>query len=821
MQLLKTKTVLFLWLLAILVIPQRSTEADDGSQIPADAKSVLVTPILPAVNPQRRARAQARDSKPLNAEKVRKSIQLGIQYLKELQKADGSWSDTHFEGATTALCTLALLNSEDLPIDPYKNSPHIKNALDYISGVPTSVTYFVSLRIMAKAAADPKGKFYLRDIKSDVDWLLKTQKTEAGTIGAWNYGFRGGQGDSSNSQFALLALHEASRLGIKIPKENWEMAKQYWTDVHRKKPGGFTYSVRDRSPSGSMTCAGISSWIIVNENLADAKALVNGQYANCCQPDDAVAKIDAAFGWLAKNYTVQANPGPRGDKITTRLYYLYGLERAGRLAGRRFVGANDWYRDGAKQLLKWQHPSAGYWKTPNGLGEKDPLVATSLALLFLSKGKRPVAIGKYNHGAADWDLHPKGVHYLTRRLESEWNQKLNWQTVRAENATVDDLLETPVLFMSGKDAIDMSQTQKETLKLYLENGGFLFAEACQGDGCGETAQYDRAFRELMAEIFPDSNLEALQLNHPIWNSHFPLVANQERPLLGLQACCRTSVVYCPRNLSCYWNLDRPSIKDDDSIDNRLKQRAQYCSRLGVNVISYATDRTKLKDKGDTPKLLEKKHEMLADRVLVFPKLLHDGGADDAPNAWRNVLRNVDSFGLGINMEKKMISATTEDLADHPFIFIHGRSRFSFTDQQREALRKHLEYGGFILADSICASEEFTTSFRREMQVILGIQLGPIDPGHEIWTNPRFGYQIESVTLRTKKQDSPGGFREQVTRPELVGAEVNGRLAVVFSPYDLSCALENSGRSQCNGYSRDDAIRICSNAIMYSLLSDTK
>ncbi len=56
-----------------------------------------------------------------------------------------------------------------------------------------------------------------------------------------------------------------------------------------------------------------------------------------------------------------------------------------------------------------------------------------------------------------------------------WNQKLNWQTVKAETASVDDLLETPVLFMSGKDAINLGQTQKDNLKKYLENGGVLFA----------------------------------------------------------------------------------------------------------------------------------------------------------------------------------------------------------------------------------------------------------------------------------------------------------------------------------------------------------
>jgi len=544
--------------------------------------------------------------------------------------------------------------------------------------------------------------------------------------------------------------------------------------------------------------------------------LANGEFAKCCEKNAAMEKVDLAFKWLAKYFTVQTNPG-KGNN--TRLYYLYGLERAARLAGRRFVGPHDWYRDGAKHLLRIQNPNNGYWVTPNGHGEDNKLVATSFALLFLSKGKRPVAIGKFDHGVKDWDLHPKGIHYLTRRLETEWKTKLNWQTVRAEDSIVDDLLETPVLFISGKDAIGLKKSEKDTLRSYLENGGFLFGEAYDGDGCGKALEYDKAFRELMEELFPGTALERLDKAHPIWNAHYNLLWNDERPLLGLQACCRTSVVYCPTNLSCYWSLDQPAVMDDAGLNGKLRKRIEYCSQLGVNVVAYATGRD-LKEKGETPRVIDKKFEMLTDRVLVFPKLEHGGGADDAPNAWRHILKHVETnLSLDMKTDKKVIGPTFEALADHPFVFVHGRQAFTFSEEQREAIRDSLQSGGFIFADSICASESFTESFRSEMKEILGEPLRPIDPGHEIWTNPRYGYTIDRVTLRIKDPKVAGGFREEVRRPELEGAEIGGRLAVIFSPNDLSCALENVQKSQCTGYTHDDAKKIGFNVILYYLLSD--
>lgn len=809
MRFTKVVTLLTFCFLPIFSLPSSSFRNAMGDDTPASPESVLVNAIAGFNQQERRRRGvvQPVDNSPLNAAKVRRSIRLAIEFLKNEQNKDGHWKHERSEGDTTALCALALMNAGISSKDPM-----IKKAIDHIRSIESPQTYFVSLRVMCLATADPKGKIYLADIRKDVEWLVKTRCPDGG----WSYPGSMKIGDSSNSQFALLALHEASRIGIKIPKTEWEKIKGYWAATFKPKEGGFAYYRMDegRGVRGSMTCAGICSWIIIQENLADPANGLNGDFANCCGIDPNLDLVESGFNWLAKNYTVRTNP--KGNPGTV-LYYLYGLERAGRLSGRRFIGGNDWYRDGAKQLLKWQN--GGSWATRNGHGEKNPLVATSFALLFLSKGKRPVAIGKFDHGTKDWDLHPKGVHFLTRRLEKEWNLKLNWQTVRARNATVDDFLEAPVLFMSGKDALLLDQKQKDNLKLYLENGGFLFAEACEGEGCGNANEYDRAFRQLMFEIFPDSELAPLEPDHSIWSSHYPLSPNEERPLLGVQACCRTSVVYCPKNLSCYWTLDQSKVFNDQRVNIGLKRRIEYCSRVGVNVVAYATNR-QLKDKGETPKLVQDQKETLAERALVFPKLRHSGGADDAPNAWRNVLQQVSRLGLEINMEKKLIEPTVENLKSFPFVFVHGRSQFSFTKEQREAIRKHLELGGFVFADSVCASEEFTKSFRNEMKAILGKSLQPIAPNHEIWTDRRFGHNISQVTLRIKDAKAKGGFREQIGRPELEGAEINGRLAVVFSPLDLSCALESSTGSQCTGYTKDDAIKIGSNVILYSMLSDS-
>jgi hypothetical protein len=88
----------------------------------------------------------------------------------------------------------------------------------------------------------------------------------------------------------------------------------------------------------------------------------------------------------------------------------------------------------------------------------------------------------------------------------------------------------------------------------------------------------------------------------------------------------------------------------------------------------------------------------------------------------------------------------------------------------------------------------------------------------MWRDQRFGSQIESVTLRTRDPNRRDGFRSETTAPQLESITIDDEIRVVFSPYDLSCAME-SPISQCDGYTREDATRIATNVIMYRLLSD--
>ena len=157
--------------------------------------------------------------------------------------------------------------------------------------------------------------------------------------------------------------------------------------------------------------------------------------------------MEKALNWLGENFSVSRNPNYPGGMW--QLYYLYGLERAGRLTARRFIGKADWYREGAKFLVDHQDKLSGFW-SGTGMAEESRLVSTSFALLFLSKGRWPVLISKLKHPPdEDWNQHRHDLNNLTRFVESRWKKDLTWQVVDLRLASVEDLLQSPVLFLCG------------------------------------------------------------------------------------------------------------------------------------------------------------------------------------------------------------------------------------------------------------------------------------------------------------------------------------------------------------------------------------
>ncbi len=86
---------------------------------------------------------------------------------------------------------------------------------------------------------------------------------------------------------------------------------------------------------------------------------------------------------------------------------------------------------------------------------------------------------------------------------------------------------------------------------------------------------------------------------------------------------------------------------------------------------------------------------------------------------------------------------------------------------------------------------------------------PIPRDDELYT-ANIHYDLKDVQY-TK---AAGGGRDL---PQLEGVKVNGRWAVIYSKYDIGCALERHQGLDCKGYTYESAMRIAANIVIYSTL----
>ena len=742
---------------------------------------------------------------------VSASINQCVEFLMRRQENEGrrgSWPGHYPEYGTgqTSLVTLALLSAGQSI-----KQPKIVKALDFIRSNKSERTYTAALKIMVLCLAEPAKD--MNRIKEEVDWLVKCQSEDGG----WGYFQGSGGSDESNSQFAVLALWEASKLGIPIEPRCVEKSRKYWRDQRRGDGWGY----RKDSPIGSMTCAGIVSTIVLQDATVGMDATVKGDRIVCCGGPNDEIEIERSMQWLARNFGVTSNP----NAPAYTMYYLYALERVGRLTGQRLIGEHDWYREGAKYLLSNQKQSIG-GQFRGGMSEGDEISSSAMALLFLSKGKRQVVVGHLQFGdprGSDWNQHRRSVQNLTGHIESVWKRELAWQSIRLERADLESLLETPVLFISGTKEFKLTDSQRKLLKAYTDQGGFIFAEACNGDGCNGEA-FDKSFRKEM-EVIYDKPFQKLPPSHPIWSAEAkvdPKALPNDFWLYGLDSCCRTSVVYSPMSLSCRWELARPygiPPKRSASVESDI----QNSVKLGINVVAYATGR-ELKDKLEAVQVIipQGDRQALSRGALTIPKIQHSGGSDDTPKAVSNLVEvfRRESQSL-VDSRTPMVSLASDEIEKYPFLYIHGRNKFAFSHEERLGLKKHFENGGFVIGDSICASKEFSDAVQKEFLQALGLPNSAwrrVDPKHSLMQrNDAVGWDLGNMALIDPSTGSDLKQSRREGPAELYSIEWNGRIVMLFSPNDLSCAMESKHSMQCRGYVREDAFKIGINMLLYALM----
>jgi len=355
---------------------------------------LLLLAALPLMDPRL---ASAEDDRPVRRvadaelqETINRSIKRGIEYLKKVQRRDGSWryckKSSQAEGTvapagTGGLTALALyaLAASDVPA----KDDAVRRGVKWVLGKPDSfkagspyATYSASFLVLALTRVSATQ--YREHIKKVAQLLEKGRLPGSG----WSYdllsgvarkkqvkrmrklGGRPSRGDLSNTQFAVLALWAAETLG------GYKVRRSTWTSVRKKlsglqlPSGAWRYGLKPAGDArASMIAAGLVSHI-----LADAGAAGGSEHLPKARAS-AVAKRGLSALRALKAF-----------KSFKDCYHAYSIERVGTVLA---LPSRDWYATGARGLIKSQRPDGGWRKGERG--DFQQTYETALALLFLSR----------------------------------------------------------------------------------------------------------------------------------------------------------------------------------------------------------------------------------------------------------------------------------------------------------------------------------------------------------------------------------------------------------------------------------------------------
>jgi len=363
-------------------------------------------------------------------------------------------------------------------------------------------------------------------------------------------------------------------------------------------------------------------------------------------------------------------------------------------------------------------------------------------------------------------------------------------------------LQSPIVFLSGHESPRLTDIQKTLLKRYVDEGGFLFAEACCGD-----QRFATGFRQLMGELFKETPLKPLGPGHPIWVAHAP-VPPTFVGLEGIEMGCKTVVVFSPQPLAGYWETN-----------DRTGGRGQLAFRLAGNVIAYATGLEYPKPRLTTTRLPDAIQETKVPRgYLKVTQIRHGGDWQPAPRAMSNLMRHVRAeLKLDVALTPEEITLNNPGLSQYKFLYMHGRRGFEFSPDELMMLRANLNLLGLLFADACCGKKEFDQAFRTFVAKLYpDAKLEPIPPGDYLFSAELNGPALTTVRVRREKPDgtAEAEFRDQP--PQLEGIKVKDRWVVIYSRYDIGCALENHQSSDCKGHDHASALRLGTAAVLYSL-----
>lgn len=221
--------------------------------------------------------------------------------------------------------------------------------------------------------------------------------------------------------------------------------------------------------------------------------------------------------------------------------------------------------------------------------QKKLFLLVFVALVGLTDEARPqqarvssafkIARLKYG-GGGDWYNDPSGevnlLKFIKQNTSLDVDPKYEFVDIASEN-----FFTYPFIFMTGHGNVALHESEVRRLRIYLENGGFLYADDDYG--------MDKAFRREMKKVFPEQDLVELPFNYGIYHIQFDFPngvpkthEHDGKPAQGL------GLFHNNRLVVYYTYESNPSDGwADPEIHNDPEPKRREALRFGTNIVLWA------------------------------------------------------------------------------------------------------------------------------------------------------------------------------------------------------------------------------------------
>ncbi len=424
----------------------------------------------------------------------------------------------------------------------------------------------------------------------------------------------------------------------------------------------------------------------------------------------------------------------------------------------------------------------------------------------------PVLLTKIRSAdAEDWTRTPNDVKALLEWISQQMNVHFSSNIKRFGDISPDPA-QNPILYRSGYKAFELSPKEIILLREYLTAGGTIIFNSLVGN----PVSYQSALQAAHS-IFPEQPIYRLRMDHPAFHSYYEIdkvsfrdrmvkdgLATDPHPWLeGVDIDNRTAIFISKWDFSLGWEANTHESWGYLDADAR---------KLGANIVSYVTA---MRDAGHS---IGKSVELVnADKKTAgkfrVGQLMHDGPWKTRPAAFPMLLNQFQTVtGTPVSFELRDVSLDDPSIFEMPFLYVTGTTDFTFTEKERAALRQYLANGGLLFAEAAEGRTSFDQSFRTEMAKILPDRsLTALPADHSIFRQPE---KLSSVKARPALAARSNNKIE--VSPELYGIDLNGSLAVIYSPHDLSAGWERAIAPYAQGYETADSMAIGLNVLYYAV-----